>query len=76
MPATRLRSTLDPARFESKGKRQNLNSVFHVSLIGQEIYDILQLLEGRALNNPRYLEVSAAVLAAEALRQHARDAGW
>ena len=73
---TPLRSTLNPARFESKGKRQNLNSVFQVSLIGQEIFDILELLEGRAINNPRYLEVSAAVLAAEALRKHARDAGW
>jgi len=76
MPATRLRSTLNPARFESKGKRQNLDAVFQVSLIGQEIYDILQLLEGHAVNNPRYLEVSAAVLAAEALRKQARDAGW
>ena len=76
MAPTPLRSLLDPARFESKGKRQNLDAVFHVPLIGQQIYDILQLLEGHAVNNPRYLEVSAAVLAAEALRKQARDAGW
>jgi len=73
---TPLRSTHDPARFESNGKRQNLNSVFHVPLIGQEIYDMLQLLEGHAVNNGSISDVIALVLAAEALRKHARDAGW
>jgi hypothetical protein len=71
-----LRRSLDPASFESKGKRQNLNGVFQVPLMGHEIYDILQVLESHAVNNPCYLQVSAAVLAAEGLREAARTAGW
>lgn len=76
MASTPLRSLLDPARFESQGKRQNIQAVFQLSLTGQDIYDILQLLEGHAVNNPSLLDVCASVLAADRLRESARDAGW
>lgn len=69
-------SSRDPQTFESKGKHRNIKQSFQVVLTGKEIYDICKILEDRATEARGYLDIRASVLAAETLRERAKQAGF
>jgi hypothetical protein len=60
----------------ANGIRVNRSQEFNLRLMGYELYDILEVLESVASKGGPYLEVSKAVLAAETLRERAKEAGF
>lgn len=60
----------------TKGIRRNRALLFRFELTGREIYDLLALLEDRAVAETSYLRVRQAVYFAERVREQARREGF
>ena len=73
---TGTRLTEEPEVLVTNGVRQNAEKTFHLPYTGTEIYDLLRLLENHAVKCDHYLQARAFVLAAEILRQRAREQGF
>jgi len=73
---TDTRLTEEPEVLATKGVRENGDKTFLLPFTGAEIYDLLHLLEGHAVKCDHYLKARAFVLAAEMLRQRAREQGF
>jgi hypothetical protein len=63
-------------RLASKGIRRNAAVTFGVKLPGQDWYQLLTLLEGRAVGATNYLDTCEAVYFVERLRQQLKAQGF
>jgi hypothetical protein len=60
----------------TNGIQHNRTRPFHVKFTGKEIYELISLLEQRALKSECYLDVRQAVYFAEFVREQAKKQGF
>lgn len=58
------------------GIRANGKQLFTLTLRGKEVYELLQILERRAVQETSYLEVRTAVYFAERIRDQVKEQGF
>jgi hypothetical protein len=71
-----ISTSTKPESLASRGRRENSRSTFKVLFDGQQIYDLLELLESRAVQDDSYLRVRQCVSFAETIREQARAQGF
>jgi hypothetical protein len=58
------------------GIRANGNKVFEIEFTGQKLYELLRILEERALESEHYFKVEQSVLMANYIRTQAKEQGF
>lgn len=66
----------DQEAIVTKGIRQNRAKVLAIPLTGEELYDLLAVLDDQAIRSEHYPEVRECVILAEKIRQRAKKQGF
>jgi len=69
-------SKTDLSVLETKGIKENRSKNFSINIYGADLYSLLQILEGLAVDSSSYLTVRSCVKLSDAIRDQARTQGF